>query len=136
LRDINVDGQLAVTQAFLPALRLAAGRIVMIGSIADRMTMPFAGPLAAGKHAVLALTEALRLELAPWNIRVVLVEPGSIRTEAIEKFKRDAESAVREFDVDSSSLYSHAFRSMTSRAWRRSSTEAAPTASPPLCCAR
>jgi NAD(P)-dependent dehydrogenase (short-subunit alcohol dehydrogenase family) len=113
--EVNVDGQLAVTQAFLPALRLAAGRIVMIGSIADRITMPFAGPLAAAKHAVLALTEALRLELAPWNIHVVLVEPASIRTDAIEKFQRDAESAIREFDVQSSSLYSHAFRSMTSK---------------------
>lgn len=113
--EINVDGQLAVTQAFLPALRLAAGRIVMIGSIADRITMPFAGPLAAAKHAVLALTEALRLELAPWNIRVVLIEPGSIRTDAIDKAKRDIESAVREFDADGRALYLSAFRNMTSR---------------------
>jgi NAD(P)-dependent dehydrogenase (short-subunit alcohol dehydrogenase family) len=113
--EINVDGQLAVTQAFLPLIRRATGRVVMIGSIADRLTPPFVGPLAASKHALLALTEALRLELAPWDIRVVLIEPGNIRTEAGGKFARDAAATLQQFDSTGRVLYADAFRSMTTR---------------------
>jgi NAD(P)-dependent dehydrogenase (short-subunit alcohol dehydrogenase family) len=113
--EINVDGQLAVTQAFLPLIRRAAGRVIMIGSIADRITPPFVGPLAASKHALLALTEALRLELAPWNIHVVLIEPGNIRTEAGDKFNNDATAALQQFGPVGRALYADAFHSMTSR---------------------
>ena len=113
--EVNVDGQLAVTQAFLPLIRVARGRIIMIGSIADRLTPPFIGPLAATKHALLALTEALRLELAPWHIRVMLIEPGNIRTEAGGKFERDAAEALQEFSPEGRALYGTAFRAMTSR---------------------
>jgi NAD(P)-dependent dehydrogenase (short-subunit alcohol dehydrogenase family) len=113
--EVNVDGQLAVTQAFLPLIRRATGRVIMIGSIADRITPPFVGPLAASKHALFALTDALRLELAPWNIRVVLIEPGNIRTEAGEKFETDAATALRQFDPGARALYAEAFSKMTSR---------------------
>ncbi len=113
--EVNVNGQLAVTQTFLPLIRRATGRVIMIGSIADRLTPPFVGPLAASKHALLALTEALRQELAPWNIRVVLIEPGTIRTEAGGKFVRDADAALQQFQPAGRALYAEAFRSMTSR---------------------
>lgn len=116
---VNVDGQLAVTQAFLPLIRQATGRVIMIGSIGDRITIPFAGPLTASKHALLALTEALRLELAPWNIRVVLVEPGGIRTDAVAKLARDAEVALQQFGTEGRALYGAAFQAMTSRAVAR-----------------
>jgi len=70
LMEVNVTGQLAVTQAFLPLLRQASGRIVMIGSIGARFTPPFVGALAASKSALASMDEALRQELAPWGIRV------------------------------------------------------------------
>jgi NAD(P)-dependent dehydrogenase (short-subunit alcohol dehydrogenase family) len=113
---VNVEGPLVVTQAFLPLIRQATGRIVMIGSIGDRITMPFAGPLTAAKHALLALSEALRLELAPWNIRVVLVEPASIRTDAVAKLERDAAAALQQFGPEGRALYGAAFQAMTRRA--------------------
>jgi NAD(P)-dependent dehydrogenase (short-subunit alcohol dehydrogenase family) len=113
--EVNVDGQLAVTQAFLPLIRRATGRVIMIGSIADRLTPPFVGPLAASKRALLGLTEALRLELAPWNIRVVLIEPGNIRTEAGGKFERDAAATLQQFEATGRALYADAYRSMTAR---------------------
>ena len=84
--DVNVVGQLAVTQAFLPLLRLGAtasaraGRVVLIGSIAGRLTVPFLGPYSASKFALEAMADALRVELQPWNMHVALVEPGSIAT--------------------------------------------------------
>jgi len=78
--EINLIGQLAVTQAVLPALRQARGRIVNIGSIGDRIAGPLLGPYHASKFALLALTDSLRAELAPAGITVVLVEPGAVAT--------------------------------------------------------
>ncbi len=78
--EVNLVGQVAVTQAFLPALRRARGRIIFVGSIAGKSALPFLGPYAASKHALEAVADSLRLELRPWGIRVSIVEPGSIKT--------------------------------------------------------
>ncbi len=83
--DVNLTGQLAVTQAMLPALRAAAerdgdARIVMMGSIGGRIAGPMLGPYHAAKFGLVGLTGALHAELAPSGIRVVLVEPGAIAT--------------------------------------------------------
>jgi NAD(P)-dependent dehydrogenase (short-subunit alcohol dehydrogenase family) len=77
---VNVLGQVAVTQALLPALRRGRGRIVFIGSIAGKSALPFLGPYAASKHALEAIADSLRVELSPWGIGVTLVEPGTIKT--------------------------------------------------------
>ena len=107
--DVNVTGQLAVTQAFLPMLRRARGRIVMIGSIGARFTPPFIGPLAASKSTLATLSTALRQELAPWDIRVVLVEPGSIRSEAVGKLDADARQVLSQASPAGQDLYQDAF---------------------------
>jgi NAD(P)-dependent dehydrogenase (short-subunit alcohol dehydrogenase family) len=78
--DVNVVGQLAVTQALLPHLRRARGRIVNVGSIAGRSALPFLGAYAASKHALEAVTDALRVELRPFGIEVSIVEPATIAT--------------------------------------------------------
>ena len=78
--EVNVVGQLAVTQALLPALRRAKGRVVVVGSIAGRSALPFLGAYAMSKHALEAMTDALRIELAPDGIHVAIVEPGTIAT--------------------------------------------------------
>jgi NAD(P)-dependent dehydrogenase (short-subunit alcohol dehydrogenase family) len=78
--EVNVIGQMAVTQAMLPLIRRARGRIVNIGSIAGRSALPMAGAYAASKHAMEALTDTLRMELLPWGIEVAIVEPGVIAT--------------------------------------------------------
>jgi NAD(P)-dependent dehydrogenase (short-subunit alcohol dehydrogenase family) len=81
LFDTNVFGLLAVTRAFLPGMReRGRGRVVNVGSIMGRVTMPLLGAYNASKHAVAAITEALRMELRPFGITVVLVEPGAVRT--------------------------------------------------------
>ena len=72
--------------------------------------MPFAGPIAAAKRALLSLTEALRLELAPWDIKVILLEPASIHTEAVDKLARDSEHALSDFGPDGRRLYGDVFR--------------------------
>jgi len=82
--ETNVMGLHAVTRAFLPLIRRRAapgeGRIVQVASVLGRMSIPLAGAYCASKHAVVALAEALRLEVAP-AVRVILVEPGAIRSE-------------------------------------------------------
>jgi NADP-dependent 3-hydroxy acid dehydrogenase YdfG len=81
LFDTNVFGLLAVTRAFLPGMRERGhGRVVNVGSIMGRVTMPLLGAYNASKHAVAAITDALRMELRPFGITVVLVEPGAVRT--------------------------------------------------------
>jgi NAD(P)-dependent dehydrogenase (short-subunit alcohol dehydrogenase family) len=78
--EVNVVGQLAVTQAALPALRAARGRIVIMGSIGGRSALPFLGGYAMTKFALEAMADSLRLELAADGIEVALVEPGNIAT--------------------------------------------------------
>jgi NAD(P)-dependent dehydrogenase (short-subunit alcohol dehydrogenase family) len=78
--EVNVLGQVAVTQALIPALRRGRGRVVFIGSIAGKSALPFLGPYSASKHALEAIADALRVELAPWGIGVTIVEPGTIKT--------------------------------------------------------
>jgi NAD(P)-dependent dehydrogenase (short-subunit alcohol dehydrogenase family) len=107
--EVNVTGQLAVTQAVLPLLRRARGRIVMIGSIGARFTPPFVGPLAASKSALATLSDALRQELAPWGIGVTIVEPGSIRSEAVDKLGGDARAILDGAPLGGRGLYENAF---------------------------
>jgi NAD(P)-dependent dehydrogenase (short-subunit alcohol dehydrogenase family) len=83
--ETNVIGQVAVTQAFLPLLRKARGRILTTGSIAGFSTIPALGPYSMSKHAMEAMSDALRRELRPWGIEVSLLEPGSISTEIWQK---------------------------------------------------
>jgi NAD(P)-dependent dehydrogenase (short-subunit alcohol dehydrogenase family) len=83
--EVNVTGQIAVTQAMLPEIRKATGRIVNMGSVGGRVAHPFIGPYHASKFAIEALTDSLRKELRPWGIQVVVVEPGSMATEIWEK---------------------------------------------------
>ena len=84
--EVNVIGLVATTQAFLPSLRAAKGRVVNIGSVAGRSpSLPLLGPYASSKWAVEAITDSMRLELKPWDIDVVLVGPGNIKTEIWDK---------------------------------------------------
>jgi NAD(P)-dependent dehydrogenase (short-subunit alcohol dehydrogenase family) len=117
--EVNVTGQIAVTQAFLPLLRQARGRIVMIGSIGDRAAMPFGEPLGASKAAIALVAEALRQELAPWDVKVILIRPASIRTEAVDKFEADAEKAIASFTDEGRALYADIYRRMVAAALLR-----------------
>ena len=80
--DVNLIGPLAVTRAVLPRIRAAGtGRIIFISSLNGRVSFPFTGMYNASKFAVEAIADCLRVELQPWGIRVVLVEPGVIDTD-------------------------------------------------------
>lgn len=78
--EVNLVGQLAVTQACLPLIRKARGRIVNMGSIAGLFCSPFQAPYSISKFALEAMTDGLRNELRPWGIHVAIIEPGNIAT--------------------------------------------------------
>ncbi len=103
--EVNVIGQVAVTQAFLPLLRARAGRIVIMGSVLGRISPPLVAPYAAAKFALEAITDSLSLELRPWGIRVTLLEPGNIATPIWEKSKSRVLDVLDAADPELKKLY-------------------------------
>jgi len=106
--EVNVIGQIAVTQAFLPLLRRGRGRIVNMGSISGRGTIPLLGPYSASKFALEALTDALRMELQPWGIQVSIIEPGAIATPLWEKSAKAAGDLEASASEEAKALYGEA----------------------------
>lgn len=96
--DINVVGPFALTQALLPLLKKARGRVVNIGAVSAHLTVPFYGPIAASKSALASLNDAMRLEFAQFGIRVILIEPGAMKTGifATSRALRDAKLSARQ----------------------------------------
>jgi NAD(P)-dependent dehydrogenase (short-subunit alcohol dehydrogenase family) len=85
LFEVNLFGHIAVTQALLPALLRDHGRVVNISSVGGKVAMATFGPYGATKFALEAVSDALRRELAPLGVHVVVVEPGGVRTEMGER---------------------------------------------------
>jgi NAD(P)-dependent dehydrogenase (short-subunit alcohol dehydrogenase family) len=100
--ELNVIGQVAVTQAFLPDLRAQHGRIVMMGGAAGRLTLPMYGALSASKGALDSLSDALRMELKHQGVSVSYIEPGAIRTGffgvAAEAAKHDRRAGISDLE--------------------------------------
>jgi NAD(P)-dependent dehydrogenase (short-subunit alcohol dehydrogenase family) len=103
--EINVIGQVAVTQAFLPLLRQGQGRVVNMSSISGRVALPFFGPYSASKFALEALNDALRLELKPWGIEVICIEPGSVATPIWDKSLNKGDEIADNLPPASEELY-------------------------------
>ncbi len=103
--EINLIGHIAMSQTFLPLLRKSQGRIINIGSIAGIFASPMMGPYCASKFAMEAVSDVLRRELRPWNIRVILLEPGIIDTKIWPKAKSQAEEAIAGAPEELTKLY-------------------------------
>jgi NAD(P)-dependent dehydrogenase (short-subunit alcohol dehydrogenase family) len=98
--EVNLFGHVAVTQSLLPALLATKGRIVTVGSIGGRMSLPFVGPYSASKFAVRAWMDAARIELAPQGVKAILVEPGSIDTPLWDKGTGAARTRLEALPAD------------------------------------
>jgi NAD(P)-dependent dehydrogenase (short-subunit alcohol dehydrogenase family) len=114
--EVNVLGQITVTQAFLPLLRQARGRIVNMSSIAGRAAFPFIGPYSASKYALEAITDALRVELLPWGISVSVIEPGDVATPIWEKSLAAAQKTAQGYSSLARDLYGPALDAVTKAA--------------------
>jgi NAD(P)-dependent dehydrogenase (short-subunit alcohol dehydrogenase family) len=94
--DVNVFGAVAAIQAALPALRKSGGgTIVNVSSVGGKISIPFAAPYCSSKHALEAISDALRVEVAPFGIRVVLVEPGPIATRFGDRARAEVEPILQ-----------------------------------------
>ena len=96
LLEVNLRGPLAVAQAVIPAMaRQGSGRIAMVGSMVGVVPTPWVGAYAASKAALHTLSDALRMEVAPFGIEVVSVQPGAVRSEVASNAPLDAEHYAR-----------------------------------------
>ncbi len=105
--EVNLTGQVAVTQALLPQIRAARGRIVFISSIGGRIAFPMTGAYHAAKFGIEAVGDIFRQELRPWGIAVAIVEPGSIDTPIWDRGERSADE-VGERSPQREALYGRA----------------------------
>lgn len=103
--EVNLIGAVAATQAFLPQLRKAKGRIVNIGSLNGFLSAPLNGPYSMSKFAMEAMSDALRMELKAWGIEVAILEPGSISTPIWSKSKARGKSLVEKIPPENAALY-------------------------------
>jgi NAD(P)-dependent dehydrogenase (short-subunit alcohol dehydrogenase family) len=114
--EVNVVGQIAVTQAFLPLLRKARGRVVNIGSVSGRISVPLLGPYCASKFALEALTAALRMELRPCGIKVSLIEPAGIATPIWRKTLAAGNRLADDFPEEALEMYGPMIEAQRKRA--------------------
>jgi len=114
--EVNVIGQVAMTQALLPLLRLARGRIVNIGSISGRSALPLTGAYAASKHALEAITDSMRVELMPAGVDVVIVEPGVIATPIWETSMAAADRMLANVPKETFEYYGNVIERVKARA--------------------
>ena len=126
--EVNLVAQVAVTQAFLPALRVARGRIVNISSIGGRFALPLAGPYAASKFGLEAVSDSLRRELAPSGVKVAVVEPGGVRTPIWDKGTEAAERVLGNMPAEAEQRYGDLARTIRAEAERISREGLAPEA--------
>ena len=111
---VNVTGQLAVTQAFLPLIRKTRGRIVFMGSESGRVTLPLLGPYSTSKFALEAVANALRLELQSAGIRVVLMEPGSAKTKIWDKAVANSDRIIAAMPAQARQYYASELKLLSS----------------------
>jgi len=110
--EVNVIGQIAVTQAVLPRLRRAQGRIVFLSSITGRVAFPLIGGYCASKSAVEAAADVLRVELKRWNIAVAVIEVGATDTDMYRDRSAVMDDALARLSPEHRALYEGHFTGM------------------------
>ena len=103
--EVNVFGPARVTRAFLPLLRAGRGRLVNVTAPTARLPVPFLGALSASKMSLQGLSDAWRVELAHWGIKVVIVEPGAMETEIFATAAAASEKVLAEQPAEQTALY-------------------------------
>ena len=114
--EVNVVGQLAITQAFVEPLRREAGRIVNIGSVSGMFGAPGIGAYAMSKFALEGFNDVLRRELAPWKISVSLIQAGSVETPIWEKTIAGSRPMLDELDDQQRARYAPLMEKLAGRA--------------------
>jgi NAD(P)-dependent dehydrogenase (short-subunit alcohol dehydrogenase family) len=124
--EVNLIGQVAVTQAFLPQLRAARGRIINVSSIGGKVAVPLLGAYAASKFGLEGFSDTLRRELRPWGIEVSVIEPGTIATPIWDKGIASGDDLQQTMSADAQRDYGPLIQTV-----RTASEEGATTGLPP-----
>ncbi|MGJ6980703.1 SDR family NAD(P)-dependent oxidoreductase [Aestuariimicrobium soli] len=103
--EVNVVGQLAVTQAVLPRLRRSRGRIVFVSSTGGRTPVALEGAYCSSKCALEGMADVLRVELRPWQIKVSVIEPGPTNTETWQGVPQQLDQMEAELQPEHRLLY-------------------------------
>jgi NAD(P)-dependent dehydrogenase (short-subunit alcohol dehydrogenase family) len=103
--DVNLVGQVAVTQTFLPLLRKGRGRIVNVSSIGGRVALPLMSPYNASKFGLEAVSDSLRRELRGQGVDVIVVEPGGVKTPIWRKGNSAADELLASAPPEAERLY-------------------------------
>lgn len=120
--EVNLFGQVAMTQSLLPALIRSKGRVVNISSVGGKVAMAAYGPYAATKFALEAVSDSLRREMAPSGVHVIVVEPGAVRTDMLGRAQATAEELMSAMTPEQSRRYGGLVHAVNAQAV--SSTEA------------
>jgi NAD(P)-dependent dehydrogenase (short-subunit alcohol dehydrogenase family) len=110
--EINLIGQLAVTQAFLPSLRAGRGRIVNVSSIGGRVALPLVGAYNASKFALEAISDSLRREIRSQGVDVIVIEPGGVKTPIWRKGDELASELTKDMPPEAERLYGRLIESL------------------------
>jgi NAD(P)-dependent dehydrogenase (short-subunit alcohol dehydrogenase family) len=113
--EVNLVGQVAITQAVMPRLRESRGRALFVSSLSGRVATPMTGPYNASKFALEGLVDALRMEVRPWGVRVILVEPAQTDTDMWREANSALDEAVEALAPEQRELYAKHIEG-----WRRS----------------
>jgi len=124
--EVNVFGQIAVTQAFLPLLRQNRGRIVNITSVGAHLAIPFGGLLNASKSAFGLLSDTLRIEVRPFGVGVIAIEPAAIKTPAVDKTLGGIEEVIANLPPRGAAEYGEMLKRFAARAYAQESTGSSP----------
>jgi NAD(P)-dependent dehydrogenase (short-subunit alcohol dehydrogenase family) len=129
--EVNLFGQIAITAALLPALLATRGRVITVGSVGGRMSLPFLSPYTASKFAVRGWMDALRIEVAPQGVKAILIEPGAVATPIWDKGNAGVDSHLEGLTADQQQRYAAQIDGA-----RKAATMAERHAIPPERCAK
>ncbi len=107
--EVNFFGLISLTQKLLPNVISAGGRIVINGSMAGRIAIPFLSPYNSSKFALEGFCDSFRMEMRPLGVKVILLEPGGITTPIWTKAKKQDTSFVTERYRESMNAFEKAF---------------------------
>jgi NAD(P)-dependent dehydrogenase (short-subunit alcohol dehydrogenase family) len=124
--DVNLIGQVAVIQAFLPLLRAGGGRIVNVSSIGGRMAVPLNGAYAASKFGLEAVSDSLRRELRGQGVEVIVIEPGGVKTPIWEKGTSAADRMLEGVPSEDRERYAPIERALRAEAMKIATERGAP----------
>ncbi len=115
--EVNFFGQVAIIQAFARLLRKQRGRIVNITTVGVNITIPYGGLLNGSKSAFAKVSDTLRLEMIPFGVRVIAIEPGAISSPAVDKTLGDLEKVTLSLPPEAQALYGASMRKMGRRGY-------------------